>query len=396
MFSKSKLLVLILVLLSFSLISLYLNYNYQKQIITAVLLAVIFLFLYESVIQPKNNKPSITIIEKEINELSNDNLLNSLPLPAALINQRFEIVSQNYGFTQLISQKTSTTKTLDYNLRQIINEAVLSNRSIRKEIKIAQYEYQFLSSQLQDNQSLILIFFFDITQLTESQRNQRRFIADASHELKTPITAIRGMSEILNTREVDIKTQKEFLVQIEKESLRLQNLVEDLLSISKLSHNRVILNYSSFNFADLVRDIYQTFRKDFIEKSVRFVCEFDQTMVWLDYSRMHQILSNLVRNALTYTDSGQIRIWYQQNAEYFIIKVSDTGIGMNEKQLLHIFDRFYRINESRSRDAGGSGLGLSIVKEIVSAHQGDIIVDSVAKEGTTFTILLPNTKLTNT
>ncbi len=279
MFSKSKLLILILVLLSFSLISLYLNYNYQKQIITAVLLAVIFLFLYESVIQPKNNKPSITIIEKEINELSNDNLLNSLPLPAALINQRFEIVSQNYGFTQLISQKTSTTKTLDYNLRQIINEAVLSNRSIRKEIKIAQYEYQFLSSQLQDNQSLILIFFFDTTQLTESQRNQRRFIADASHELKTPITAIRGMSEILNTREVDIKTQKEFLVQIEKESLRLQNLVEDLLSISKLSHNRVILNYSSFNFADLVRDIYQTFRKDFIEKSVRFVCEFDQTMV---------------------------------------------------------------------------------------------------------------------
>lgn len=395
MFSKSKMLGLLLTLLSSVLVLLFFEYNYQKQTITAVILVVMVLVIYNSMIQPKSEEPTGSIQENQMQVITTANLLKSIPSPCALINHKYEIVSQNYGFIQLVSQSTSTTKTLDYSLRQLINEAVVSNRSIRKDIKINQYEYQFLSNHVENDNNLTLIFFFDITQLTESQRNQRRFIADASHELKTPITAMRGMAEILNTKEVDPKTQKEFLVQIEKESLRLQSLVEDLLSISKLSHNRIILNYSSFNFADLVRDVYQTFRKEFMEKSVRFVCAFNQEIVWLDYSRMHQILSNLVKNALTYTDKGQIRVWYEQNENNFIVKISDTGIGMNENKLKHIFERFYRVNESRSRDVGGSGLGLSIVKEIVSAYQGDILVDSTEGEGTTFTIILVSTKLTN-
>lgn len=395
MFSKSKLLGSILILLSFVLVLLFFDNNYQKQTIAAVILVVMVLVIYNSMIQPKSKESTVPIEAIQMNVMTTANLLKSIPSPCALINHKNEIVSQNYGFIQLVSQNTSTTKTLDYSLRQLINEAVVSNRSIRRDIKINQYEYQFLSNHVEYDNNLTLIFFFDITQLTESQRNQRRFIADASHELKTPITAIRGMAEILNTKEVDPKTQKEFLVQIEKESLRLQSLVEDLLSISRLSHNRIILNFSSFNFADLVRDVYQTFRKEFMEKSVRFVCAFNQEIVWLDYSRMHQILSNLVKNALTYTDKGQIRVWYEQNKNNFIVKISDTGIGMNENQLRHIFDRFYRVNESRSRDVGGSGLGLSIVKEIVSAYQGDILVDSAEGEGTTFTIILVNNKLTN-
>lgn len=394
MFSKSARISLMLLLLSFSISLLYIDYKYQKLIITVLLLVVIILFVINSRIDSKYLSPKVTIIEKKLNIESYKKFLISIPIPAALINKKLEIVLQNYGFTQLTSQKATTTKTLDFNIRQLINEAVISNHPIRKEIRINQYEYQFLSSIIQDDQKLILVLFYDVTQLTESQRNQRRFIADASHELKTPITAIRGMSEILNSQEVDFKTQKEFMVQIEKESLRLQNLVKDLLSISNLSHNRVILNYSSFNFADLVNDVFQTFRKDFMDQSIQFICDFEQVIVWLDYSRMHQVLSNLVKNSLTYTDSGQIKICYRQNDNNFIVKVSDTGIGINKNQLPYIFERFYRINESRSRDVGGSGLGLSIVEEIVSAHQGKIIVDSKEGEGTTFTIFLTNNKLT--
>jgi two-component system phosphate regulon sensor histidine kinase PhoR len=233
--------------------------------------------------------------------------------------------------------------------------------------------------------------FLDITKILDGERMQKRFIADASHELKTPLSVMLGMIQILNRPDFnDQETLKEFLHQIEIESLRMENIITDLLSISKLSSNRVILNPEPIQLKKLIQAVVSPLKTVFTEKNDRLLIDIDEQLVLnLDIDKTHQIFSNLLTNALKFTENGTITIKAELQTPYCLISVSDTGIGIKEEDQKYIFERFYRADHSRARTAGGSGLGLAIVKAYVLAHRGEIELQSIPDQGSCFTVKLP-------
>ena len=319
-----------------------------------------------------------------------DEFLMTIPIPLVVIDNNLNVLVSNLAYKQTFLNHRQDLKRLEYQLKATINQAVRSTGSTRVTIFFDSREYLMVTSHLNyNNQLSTLLMFSDITSFMDAQKAQKRFIADASHELKTPITSIKGISELLVTHDMDHVTQNEFLSQISKESNRLQLIVHDLLELSRLSSNRLILNHTSFNFSDLVKEVYHGLRTLLLSKNLNFVYDFSNQPVFLDYERMHQVLNNLLNNAINYSDEGKIELIAYHTDSEFVITISDQGIGIDEKHHPYLFDRFYRIDEARNRQVGGSGLGLSIVKEIIEAHGGEIRVQNNDGGGTQFVISLP-------
>lgn len=391
MFSRTNLLRLLLISLFIGLFVLPFNFSLKTEFLVFLFVFLILLVII-IILSPTTQKRSIDrVVEFEIESLKTkeqlDNLVLSIPVPLVIVDQNLKIVLSNLAFKQLFSSLNDSFKEADHSLKSFINHALLSSGSTRQNVFVLDREYLMISNHLQfDDKEATLLLFNDITSFMETQKAQKRFIADASHELKTPITAIKGMNEILLTRPVEEETRLEFLEQIQKETNRLQNIVHDLLEVSKHSNNRIILNYSSFNFSDLVKEIYHSLKPLFIQKEITFIYDFKPLFVYLDYEKMGQVLSNLFSNALDFSDQGTIQLRSIIENEQLIIEIQDNGVGIEEKHLPYLFDRFYRVDSSRARQIGGSGLGLSIVKQIVEAHKGTIEVKSELQKGTTFKI----------
>ena len=381
---------LILLLLCISL------FQFELKIeLTIGLLVIIAIILLHFILLPKTQadlkKQLIHAEMKNINLARQlDEFLMTIPIPLVVIDNNLNVLVSNLAYKQTFLNHRQDLKRLEYQLKATINQAVRSTGSTRVTIFFDSREYLMVTSHLNyNNQLSTLLMFSDITSFMDAQKAQKRFIADASHELKTPITSIKGISELLVTHDMDHVTQNEFLSQISKESNRLQLIVHDLLELSRLSSNRLILNHTSFNFSDLVKEVYHGLRTLLLSKNLNFVYDFSNQPVFLDYERMHQVLNNLLNNAINYSDEGKIELIAYHTDSEFVITISDQGIGIDEKHHPYLFDRFYRIDEARNRQVGGSGLGLSIVKEIIEAHGGEIRVQNNDGGGTQFVISLP-------
>ncbi|HHX52893.1 MAG TPA: HAMP domain-containing histidine kinase [Erysipelothrix sp.] len=363
--------------------------------LTIGLLVIIAIILLHFILLPKTQvdlKNQLIHAEmKNINLARQlDEFLMTIPIPLVVIDNNLNVLVSNLAYKQTFLNHRQDLKRLEYQLKATINQAVRSTGSTRVTIFFDSREYLMVTSHLNyNNQLSTLLVFSDITSFMDAQKAQKRFIADASHELKTPITSIKGISELLVTHDMDHVTQNEFLSQISKESNRLQLIVHDLLELSRLSSNRLILNHTSFNFSDLVKEVYHGLRTLLLSKNLNFIYDFSNQPVFLDYERMHQVLNNLLNNAINYSDEGKIELIAYHTDSEFVITISDQGIGIDEKHHPYLFDRFYRIDEARNRQVGGSGLGLSIVKEIIEAHGGEIRVQNNDGGGTQFVISLP-------
>ncbi|HDR7415828.1 TPA: sensory box histidine kinase PhoR [Bacillus cereus] len=238
----------------------------------------------------------------------------------------------------------------------------------------------------------IVLVFHDITELKKLEQMRKDFLANVSHELKTPITSIKGFSETLLDGAMDNKKFCEhFLRIILKESERMQGLIEDLLDLSKIEQQGFKLNMGTVDMKGLLEDIHMVLDNKAGEKEISLqVNVLKRASVIGDPSRLKQIFINLINNAIVYTPAGGVvSVELAEDKYNAYIKVSDTGIGISKEEIPRIFERFYRVDKARSRNTGGTGLGLSIVKHLVEAHQGTITVDSEVGEGTTFTVVLP-------
>ncbi len=199
------------------------------------------------------------------------------------------------------------------------------------------------------------------------------------------------MIEILNRDDFDDpKTMKDFHIQIEKETKRLEMIVADLLKLSRLSMSTLALELSPCEISGLFDSLIKEAAPQAKSQGVIVEAE-DQTheTFWLDEQKIHQALANLLNNALAHSQPEHIRMQARRQDHWLVLTVSDDGCGIDAKHLDRIFERFYRVDKSRSRASGGSGLGLAIVKAIVSAHQGEIEVDSEVGRGSRFVIRLP-------
>lgn len=221
-------------------------------------------------------------------------------------------------------------------------------------------------------------------------QTQQRLLADVSHELRTPLTAIRGNVDLMRMMN---KVDEDSLKAIEMESKRMSRLVDDLLTLARAEAGGLPIRRELLSLDRLVLEVYEQIL--YLKYPVRVILK-NVTSAYIvgDSDRLKQLLINLMTNAVKYTDPGgtvQISMTTDGNQQA-IFSVSDTGIGISKEDLPHIFDRFYRVNRARTRERGGSGLGLSIVKSIVDAHKGTIKVESEAGVGSTFTVFFPLAK----
>jgi signal transduction histidine kinase len=217
-------------------------------------------------------------------------------------------------------------------------------------------------------------------------RSQQRLLADVSHELRTPLTTIRGNLDLMR-RMGDMDPESLGAIQVEIE--RMTRLVGDLLLLARADSGGLPLEHKLVELDNMLFDVYRQVRV--LEPPIEIeLTAVDQVTVLGDADRLKQLFLNLVENAVKYTPpGGVVRLSLSKEADWAFFEVSDTGVGIPPENLPHIFDRFYRVDKSRARAQGGSGLGLSIAKWIAQAHGGAIRVSSHVGEGTTFRVTLP-------
>ena len=237
-----------------------------------------------------------------------------------------------------------------------------------------------------------VLVIYDITEFKKVETMRKDFVANVSHELKTPITSIKGFAETLldgAAEEPEVRTQ--FLNIIFEESKRIEHLIEDLLVLSKLEKDESAINVEHIEVDYMLDDILPVVEQQALQKNIDVKVEMDQNVTLeADEEKIKQILFNLVTNAISYTpEKGSVSIKIKEEEHDVCFIVQDTGIGISEQDLPRIFERFYRVDKDRSRETGGTGLGLAIVKHIVEAHKGKIDVDSELGKGTTFKVYIP-------
>lgn len=313
----------------------------------------------------------------------------------SLANRSFE---RMFGIPQSdLVGRSFKQLTYPYDISSLITECAESNMRIRKEIPLYYPEEKILEAYLapmwvEKNGVGVVVVFHDLTAIRRLEQLRKDFVANVSHELKTPITSIRGFAEtLLDGAMEDPETGREFLQIIHEESLRLHRLIGDLLDLTQIESKQMPLKVSKVPVASLLQSVKKMVQDQMESKDQSLSVEIDQPFeVEVDEDRLRQILLNLLSNSMNYTpQGGQIKLRATSSAEHFRLEISDTGIGIPEQDLPRIFERFYRVDKARARDSGGTGLGLAIVKHLVEEHHGQIEVKSKVGEGTTFVLTFP-------
>lgn len=228
--------------------------------------------------------------------------------------------------------------------------------------------------------------------LIREREIRQEFFSNASHELKTPITSIRGYAELLENDMVPDKAmQKDIIHRIRGEAERMSELIRDILAVSKLEAHDIKPELMDINMTELIADRVAAFEPRAQEAKIT-LCNYamNHVHVYADYGQMEEIVSNLISNAIRYNKKlGKVWINANNENESMVLRVRDTGIGFEDEEKEKIFNRFYRVDKGRSRETGGTGLGLSIVKHIVNFYGGTIEVSSRVGAGSEFIIRIP-------
>ncbi|MGN7470750.1 ATP-binding protein [Brevibacillus sp. SAFN-007a] len=224
----------------------------------------------------------------------------------------------------------------------------------------------------------------------EQVRND--FLANVSHELRTPLTAMQGFLEALQDGLVeDEEARQKYYAVMYAETMQVNRLVDDLMDLMKLENNEVNLAKFPVDVAEVMNRVAFSFRQEAEEKGLQLTVEVEEELprIYADKDRVAQILKNLVKNALKFTEAGEIRMTARLQDPWVCMQVQDTGMGIGTDDLNRIWERFFKVDRGRSKNNKGTGLGLAIVKELVDLHDGECHVESVPGQGSTFTILLP-------
>ncbi len=304
-----------------------------------------------------------------------------------------------------VSTKTITIKT-EWNNTHLLyklvpvewNHKVIGTVVVGKDITSQQH---FIRNVLIILAILIIVFSFLLALLSyylarkamvpiqNSYEKQRKFVSDASHELRTPLSIFLGSVELLEREEKDRLSPigHEVLNDLKIETMHMGNLLKNLLFLSRSDQNQGQLSKKNVNLSSLIQSICHRFQP-IVPESIKLTCSIkEEIFIQADSDRIQQLMYILLENALHYTESGKIHVSISSSNQQVIIEVSDSGQGIAAKDIPHIFDRFYRADDSRDRS--GVGLGLSIAKTIIENHHGTIQVKSTPGVGTTFSITLP-------
>ncbi|CAN7292646.1 two-component system histidine kinase PnpS [Rossellomorea sp. LjRoot5] len=357
---------------------------------------------------------SINILARNLQEMVNaqemqqdrlTTLIENMGSALLLIDHRGFVVLTNRTFREFFNLEESQLKKVRYHevihyseVNKLVEEIFMTEERLRKQIllpyKLDRKHYEVYGAPIIGNNDVwkgIVVVFHDITELKKLEQMRKDFVANVSHELKTPITSIKGFSEtLLDGAMQEPETLKSFLDIILKESDRLQSLIQDLLELSKIEKQGFQLFIEEVEVAGLIEDVIPILKEKAKPKDISLQADFkSRGMADVDSYRLKQVFINLISNAIVYTPKGgNVSVTVKEDQDMVYVQVKDNGMGISQEELPRIFERFYRVDKARSRNSGGTGLGLAIVKHIIEAHEGDIEVESEPDKGTTFTVTL--------
>lgn len=272
---------------------------------------------------------------------------------------------------------------------KIIN--ALDHLSDEQQVVEVEKEKEFYNCYVAKVDYGVTLLFVNITEQHNAMKMRQEFFSNVSHELKTPMTSIRGYSELLETGVINDKdASKKALDKIHDEVNNMSTLINDILMISRLENKDVDVIKHPVHLTPLVDEIIDTMQVEIDKKHLQVDKELEDITYTSNHQHMHKLLSNLITNAIKYNvDGGKIIIKSYQFGRNIIIEVSDTGRGISKIDQGRVFERFFRCDQGRDKETGGTGLGLAIVKHIVQYYQGNITLTSKLHEGTTFKVTLP-------
>lgn len=276
-------------------------------------------------------------------------------------------------------------------LRNAVN-AALSGKSKRQYMESGGQTYEIIANPVKDEHQITgaILIIMDVTERERGERLRREFTSNVSHELKTPLTSIYGVSDMLQSGLVKDEDIKDFAGTIKKESSRLISLIDDIIRLSQLDENTIPQEMETVDLWEITQQAVMRLSGKAEENQVDVRCAGVQTGIKGVEYIVDEIVYNLCENAIKYNKKGgEVKITVRKEGGKSILTVADTGIGIPKEDQARVFERFYRVDKSHSRKIGGTGLGLSIVKHAVSYLGGEIFLESVEGEGTTITVTFP-------
>lgn len=285
-----------------------------------------------------------------------------------------------------------------YELGQLIDRCLQSGERYKQELTVYYPQERILDVHLSPipraggGKGGVVVVMHDITEIRRLERLRSEFVANVSHELRTPLTAVKGFAEtLLDGAMHEPETLQAFLKIILHESDRLHRMIGELLDLSKIEFGQVKLDFRRIHLKEHLEDVLRLVQVEAEERQLTLQLHVaDDPVIEADPDRFRQILLNLLSNAIAYTPpGGRIDLMAESHPDGTWVRVRDTGIGIPEEDLPHLFERFYRVDKARSRESGGTGLGLAIVKHLVEAHHGMIEVKSELGRGSQFSVFFP-------
>ncbi|MBE9537218.1 MAG: HAMP domain-containing protein [Proteobacteria bacterium] len=297
---------------------------------------------------------------------------------SALTGKRVSDISRDPDFLSLLEKSSGNWSTINGELTISGPEKMIQHVTISPLIR-----------NMKMSGSVIVLH--DVTQLKQLEVMRKDFVVNLSHELKTPLTSIRGFAETLVEGGIDDKENAlKFADTIKKNSERLSRLVDDLLTLSNIELGRIKFDIQAIDLLDPASFVISTLTQKANKKGLKLKLNISKgVIVKADRDRLEQVLLNLVDNALKFTEKGSVTISADKVKNMLEVLVSDTGIGIPEKSLHRLGERFYRVDHARSRELGGTGLGLAIVKHLVTSMGGTFFIESKEGSGTSVGFTLP-------
>lgn len=369
-----------------------------------VSLSVVFCGLSGRRYRRRRDREISSMVNQFIEERSkSETILADLDLGVIAYSSDGTLININPAARKMLSPQTIPDKFIDFidqygHDNGIQAALLLGSESISGKIQVKDrtLRLRLKASRLdQDRRAGSLVVIQDITDQESEERQRKEFVANVSHELKTPLTTIKTYTESLldwGLNEKNTDAVRKDIWRIHDDALRMERLVEDLLLLSSIDSKGIRTRMEMLDFALLVRQVVDRLQHQAQEKELKMSCftlsRFPS--VYVDRTSMERVITNLVSNAIKYTErGGEIKVYISYLIDDIYVKITDTGFGIDKEHLPHIFNRFYRVDMTGSRMFGGTGLGLSIARELIDLHDGKITVNSILGKGTEFTVMVP-------
>ncbi len=379
---------------------------FSLELVLVIIILILLYFLFKKKVNPTNTATIENKIDKK--DLSKRVIIEELEDQFFALDKYNQIKYLNKSaksrFGENLIDKNISSVIRDTNLLEKIDEAIKDQSTKYADVEINLPSYQLYKiyiipgpTYLFPEENSVVLFFKDFTEITKAQKFKTDFVANVSHELRTPLVSIKGSLEtILGPAADDFKAQKKFMKIMNDQVSRMENLINDLLILSRIELEEHIKPDKIVNLNDIFTNIKSNFQLVLDKKKINLNIELmDPTLVYGDEEKLLTVFSNLIDNSIKYSSDGKNIYIKSQNSEgklinkNILISIKDEGIGIPQELLPRITERFFRVDTEKSKKVGGTGLGLAIMKHIISQHRGDYEILSKPNDGTEIKIYLP-------